>query len=127
MVSDTKRSIMRSGVRVIIAVMILTAIYKIAWLLLGAITSGVRPRSGFDVANLFEGPAYLLSALTAWKWPWIGESVSILTLIVIFASYSRLTISPVQNAFFVDFAFIIAANAVFFASRAMSKQKKNNA
>jgi hypothetical protein len=127
MVTDTKQSIARLGVNVIIAVMILAAIYKIAWLLLGAITSGVRPRSGFDVANLFEGPAYLLSALTAWKWPWIGEGVSILTLIVIFASFSQLTISPVQKAFFVDSVFIIAANAVFFASMAMSKPKKENA
>lgn len=45
--------------------MALAAIYKLAWLLLGAITSGIKPRSVLDVANLLEGPAYLIAALAA--------------------------------------------------------------
>jgi hypothetical protein len=104
---------------VFIAVMIMAAIYKLAWLLLGAMTSGIKPRSLFDVANLLEGPAYLTAALAAWRRPWIAEAVAVLTLIVILSSFGPLTTGPVQRGFFVDYVFIVSANAVFFASMMM--------
>ena len=122
MVSGPKRSL-RLVVGVFIAVMILAAIYKIAWLLLGAITSGVKPRSVFDVANLLEGPAYLIAALAAWKRPWIAEAVAALTLILILASFGPSTTSTVQRGFFVDYVFIVSANAVFFASMTMRNRE----
>jgi hypothetical protein len=106
--------------------MILVAIYKIVWLLLGAITSGVWPRSVFDVANLLEGPAYLISAATAWKWPWVAESVSLLTLVVIFARFNPWTINPFQRGLSVDYAFIAAANVVFFTRMAMRRIEKRS-
>lgn len=118
MMSGPKRSL-RLVVGVFIAVMILAAIYKIAWLLLGAITSGSKPRSLFDVANLLEGPAYLIAALAAWRRSWIAEAVAALVLIVILSSFGPLTTGAVQRGFFVDYVFIISANAVFFASMTM--------
>lgn len=123
MVSGPKRSL-RLVLGVFITVMILAAIYKIAWLLLGAITSGITPRSVFDVANLVEGPAYLIAALAAWRRPWITEAVAVLTLIVILSSFSQLTTGPVQKGFFVDYVFIVAANAVFFVS--MTRRNREN-
>jgi len=126
MVGGPKRGL-RLVVRVFIAVMVLAAIYKIAWLLLGAITSGVRPRSVFDVANLLEGPAYLIAALAAWRRPWIGEAVAVLTLIVILSSFGPFTTGPVQRGFFVDYVFIVSANAVFFASLKMRNRENSGA
>jgi hypothetical protein len=115
MVSGPKRGL-RLVVGVFIAVMIMAAIYKLAWLLLGAMTSGIKPRSLFDVANLLEGPAYLIAVLAAWRRPWIAEAVAVLTLIVILSSFSPLTTGPVQRGFFVDYVFIVSANVVFFSS-----------
>jgi len=112
---------------VFITVMILAAIYKITWLLLGAITSGVKPRSVFDVANLVEGPAYLAAALAAWKRPWIAETVAVLSLIVILLSFGPLTTGPVQRAFFVDYVFIVSANVVFFTSMVTRDRGNDNA
>jgi hypothetical protein len=105
--------------RLFIALMILAALYKIAWLLLGAITLGIKPRSVFDVANLLEGPAYLIAALAAWRRPWIAEAVAVLVLVVIVSSFGPLTTGAVQRGFFVDYVFIVSANAVFFASMMM--------
>jgi len=126
MVSGPKRS-PRLVARVFIAVMVLAAIYKIAWLLLGAITSGIRPRSVFDVANLLEGPVYLIAAFAAWRRPWVAEAVSVLTLIVILSSFGPSTTGPVQRGFFVDYVFIVSANAVFFASMTMRNRESSNA
>jgi len=107
--------------------MVLAAIYKIVWLLLGAITSGVNPRSVFDVANLLEGPTYLIAALAAWRRPLIAEAVAVLTLIVILSSFGPLTTGPVQRGFFVDYVFIVSANAVFFASVTMRNRENSGA
>lgn len=126
MVSGPKRSL-RLVLGMFIAVMVLAAVYKIAWLLLGAITSGVKPRSVFDVANLLEGPAYLIAALAAWRRPWIAEAVAVLTLIVILSSFGPLTTGPVQRGFFVDYVFIVSANAVFFASMTMRNRENSGA
>ena len=127
MVSNTKQNIVRTAIIVAITVMMLVAIYKIAWLLLGAITVGVRPRSGFDVASLIEGPAYLISATTAGNWPWIAEFVSVLILVVILARFNPLTISPFQRGLSIDYVFIVAANVVFFSRMTMRRLEKRNA
>ena len=108
-----------------IALMLLAAIYKIAWLLLGAITSGIKLRSFFDVAFLLEGPAYLISAVAVWRRPWIAEVVSVLTVIVILASFGPLTTGSIQKGFFVDYVFIVSANAAFFA-RMMMRNRENS-
>ncbi len=126
MVGGAKQSL-RLITGVFIAVMLLAAIYKIAWLLLGAITSGIKPRSFFDVANLLEGPAYLISAVAVWRRPWIAEVVSVLTVIVILASLGPLTTGPIQKGFFVDYVFIVSANAAFFASMMVRNRKNSGA
>ena len=108
--------------------MLLAAIYKIAWLLLGAITSGIKPQSFFDVENLLEGPAYLTSAVAVWRrHPWIAEVISVLTVIVILASSGPLTTGPIQKAFFVDYVFIVSANAAFFASMMVRNRENSGA
>jgi hypothetical protein len=124
MVGGAKQSL-RVIAGVLIAVMLLASIYKIAWLLLGAITSGIKPRSLFDVSNLLEGPAYLISAVAVWRRPWIAEVVSVLTVIVILASFGPLTTGPIQNGFLVDYVFIVSANAAFFA-RMIMRNRENS-
>jgi len=112
----TQRALARSVIIFASAVMLLVAIYKAAWLLLGAITSGVWPGSVFDAANLLEGPAYLVSAATAWTWPWIAEIVGLLSLAVILMRFNPWIASPFQRGLALDYAFIVAANAVFFTT-----------
>ena len=126
MVNSTWRGVAWAVGVLAITVMILVGFYKIAWLLLGAITSGVMARPVFDVVFLLEGPAYLISAITAWKWPWIAESVSLLTLAVIFARFHPWMISPFQRGLSVDYVFIAAASVAFFARLAMSRIEKKS-
>jgi hypothetical protein len=123
MVNNIKRTVVWSGIILASIVMLLIAIYQIVCLLLGILTSGVGPLSGFYVAYLLEGPAYLASAATAWKWPWIAESVAVLTLVVIFARFNPWTVSPFQRGLSLDYAFIIAANVAFFARMSLRRDK----
>ena len=97
------------------AVMFLVAIYTGFVFLLEAVLSGVGPLSVFDVAYLMSAPAYLVSAATAWRWPWVAESVAVLTLVVIFSRFHPWTVSPFRRAFFLDYAFVVAANVAFFS------------
>jgi hypothetical protein len=115
MAINFKRAVMWSGIILASAVMLLIAVYKAFLLSLGTLAWGVGPVSGFYVAFLMEPPAYLASAATAWKWPWVAESVAMLTLIVIFARFPPWAISPFQRGLSLDYAFIIAANVAFFA------------
>lgn len=126
MVGGAKRHL-RLITGVCVAVMLLAAIYKNAWLLLGAITSGIKPRSFFDVANLLQGSAYLISAVAVWRLPWIAEVVSVLTVIAILASFGQLTTGSIQKGFFVDYVFIVSANAAFFASMTMRHRENSGA
>lgn len=123
MVINIKLVVMWSGIILASIVMLLIAIYKILWLLLGTLAWGAGPLSGFYVASLMEGPAYLASAATAWKWPWIAESVAGLTLAVIFARFNPWTISPFQRWLSFEYAFIIAANVAFFARMSLRRSE----
>lgn len=93
----------------------------------GGLSSGVSPSSVFDVVFLLEGPAYLISAATVWKWPWIAESVSLLTLAAIFAKFHPWTISQFPIGLSVDYVFIAAANLAFFARLTMSRVEARSA
>jgi hypothetical protein len=104
---------MRLGIILASIVMLLVAIYKVIVSLLGTLAWGVGPLSGFDVAFLLEGPAYFASAVTAWKWPWVAETIASLTLIVILARFNPWTISPFQKVLSLEYVFIIAANVAF--------------
>jgi hypothetical protein len=127
MVIIFNRVVLWSGVISASAVMLLVAIYKIVSLLLGTLAWGAGPLSGFDVAGLLEAPAFLASAVTAWKWPWIAESVAVLTLAVIFARFNPFTINPFQKALSLEYIFIIAANVAFVARLALCRVEMKRA
>jgi hypothetical protein len=104
-------------------IMLLVAVYKAFWLLMGSMALDSGPIPGIYIANLMEVPAYLASAATAWKWPWIAETVAVLTLVVIFARFNPWTISPFQRWLSFEYAFIIAANVAFFARMSLCRAK----
>jgi hypothetical protein len=85
------------------------------------------PIPGIYIANLMEVPTYLASAATAWKWPWIAESVAGLTLVVILARFNPWTISPFQKWLSFEYAFIIAANVAFFAKMSLRRSEMKTA
>jgi hypothetical protein len=72
-------------------------------------------------------PAYLISTVTAWKWPWIAESVALLTLAMIFARFHPWEISPFQRGLWIDYAFIVAANVAFFARMSLRRAEMKSA
>ena len=84
MVSNTRRVVTWLVLISSSIVMLSVALFKVFWLLMGtlALDSGPIPR--IYVVNLVQAPVYLASAATAWKWPWVAESVAGLTLIAIF-------------------------------------------
>jgi hypothetical protein len=127
MVITIKRVIMWSGLIVACAVMLLVALYKAFWLSMGtlALDSGPMPRT--YLVNLILGPAYFASAATAWKWPWIAESVAGLTLVAIFARFIPWTASPFQPELFFEYVFIVAANAAFIAKILLRRAKMKGA
>lgn len=127
MVVNIKHAAMWSGIILASAVMLLIAIYKAIVLLVGTLALGTGPVSGFYVAFLIEAPAYLVSAVTAWKWPWIAESVAALTLAVIFARFNPWTISPFQKGLSLEYAFILAANVAFFARMSLRRSEMKTA
>lgn len=122
-VINIKRAVMWSGIISASVVMLLVGIYKLFLLLLGTLAWGAGPLSVFYVAFLMEAPAYLVSAATAWKWPWVAELVAILNLIVIFARFNPWTISPFRRGLTLEYAFIIAANVAFFARMSLRSAK----
>ena len=105
--------------------MILAAIYKAAWLLLAVVVVGASMGSIFDVADLLSVPAYLVSAVVAWKYPWIAETVALLFLAVILMRFHPWIISPFRRGLAVDYVFIIAAN-VFFFTAVLSRRSENH-
>ena len=123
MVSNTQRIVMWSVLILSSAVMLLVAAYKTFWLLMGSMALDGGPLPGVYIANLMEVPAYLASAATAWKWPWIAESFAGLTLVVIFARFNPWTISPFQRWLSFEYAFIIAANVAFFARMSLRRSE----
>jgi hypothetical protein len=121
MVSNTQRIVMWSVLILSSIVMLLVAVYKAFWLLMGTMALDSGPIPGIYIANLAEVPAYLASAATAWKWPWIAESFAGLTLVVILARFNPWTISPFQKWLSFEYVFIIAANVAFFAKMALRR------
>lgn len=94
--------------------MLTVSVYIGLWLVMGTLTWGVRPISGFYAANLIEAPAYLVSAATAWKWPFIAELIAGVNLVVILIWFHPWTAGPLlQKALHLEYAFIIAANVAF--------------
>jgi hypothetical protein len=124
MVGNTQRVFMRPAIIVATAVMLLVAIYRAIWLFLGILSSGVGPISSSDMAWILQVPAYFVSALTAWKWPWIAELVAVIVLAVIFMRFKPWTVSPFQRGLSCDYAFIVAANVVFFV-KVLSRRLEN--
>ena len=116
-----KRIAAWTGLILAIILMLLIAFYKAFVLLLGTLGWGVGPLSVFYVAALMEPPAFPVSAVTAWKWPWIAESVAVITLAVILARFNPWTTSPFQRALSLDYIFIIAANVAFFARMSLRR------
>jgi hypothetical protein len=51
------------------------------------------------MAWILEVPAYFVSALNAWKWPWIAELVAAIALAVIFMRFKPWTVSPFQQGY----------------------------
>ena len=121
MVSNTQRVVMWSGLILASIVMLLVAIFKVFWLSMGtlALDSGPIPR--IYLVNLMQAPAYLASAATAWKWPWVAESVAGLTLIAIFTKIIPPPVFPYERYLSYEYAFIIAANVAFFAKMSLRR------
>jgi hypothetical protein len=122
MVINIKRVVMWSGLILASIAMLLVAVYKTFWLLMGSMALDNGPIPGVYIANLVEVPVYLTSAVTAWKWPWIAESVAGLTLVVIFARFNPWTISPFQRWLSFEYAFIIAANVAFITRMSLRRR-----
>jgi hypothetical protein len=120
-VVNTRRGIAWSWLILASIALLLIAVYKILWLSLGILAVGFGKFSWFNVANLVEGPLYLASAATAWKWPWVAESVAVFTLVVIFARFNPWTVSPFQRGLSLDYAFIIAANVAVIAKMSLRR------
>ena len=114
MVINIERVVIWSVVILASVVMLLVAMFYAFWVLMGSMALGVGPIPGIYIAHLMEVPAYFVSAVTAWKWPWVAESAAGLTLIVILANFNPWTISPFQRWLSFEYAFIIAANVAFF-------------
>jgi hypothetical protein len=127
MVSDTQRLVLRSGLVVASIAMLSAGMYKGIWFLLGMSVSGVGPLSAFHLAGLIQAPAYLASAATVWRWPWVAETVAALTLVVIFARFHPWIISPFQRGLSVDYVFLIAANVAFFARMSLRRTEMRSA
>lgn len=124
MVSDARRFAMWAVMVLSIIAMLSVAVFKGFWLLMGtlALDSGPLPR--IYVINLVQAPAYLASALTAWKWPWVAECIAALTLIAIFTKLLPPPTFPYQRYLSWEIAFIVAANVAFFAVMSLRRTKR---
>jgi len=123
MVSNTRRVVTWLVLISSSIVMLSVALFKVFWLLMGtlALDSGLIPR--IYVVNLVQAPVYLASAATAWKWPWVAESVAGLTLIAIFTKIIPPPVFPYESYLSYEYAFIFAANLAFFASMSLRRIK----
>ena len=121
MVSKTRRIVTWLALILSSIVMLSVALFQVFWLLMGtlALDSGPIPR--IYAINLIQAPAYLASAATAWKWPWVAESIAGLTVFAIFTRFIPWTVSLFQRELSFEYAFIIAANVAFFASMSLRR------
>ena len=103
--------------------MLLVALFKVFWLLMGtlALDSGPIPR--IYVVNLIQAPAYLASAVTAWKWPWVAESIAGLTLIAVLTRIIPRPAPPYERYLTYEYVFILSANLAFFAAISLRRSR----
>src|ERR1700754_3685947 len=113
MVSNIRRIALRSVLTLSIVVMLGVALLKIFWLTMGTLALDGKQIPKIYVINLVQAPAYLVSALTAWKWPYVAETVSVFTLIALLTKIISPPVFPYQNYLFSEYAFILAANVAF--------------
>jgi hypothetical protein len=99
-----------------IVTMFAVALFKMFWLLMGVLALDGGPMPKIYVINLVQAPAYLVSALTAWKWPWLAEFIAGLTLAAILTKIIPPPIFPYKGYLFEEYAFIAGANLAFFAA-----------
>jgi hypothetical protein len=103
--------------------MLSVALFKVFWLLMGTLALGSGPMPKIYVINLVQAPLYFASAATAWKWPWVAESVAGLTLIAIFTKIIPPPIFPYERYLSWEYSFIVAANVAFFAVMSLRRLK----
>lgn len=116
MVGGTRRITAQSMLVLSIITMLAVALFKLFWLLMGVLALDGGPMPKIYVINLVQAPAYLVSALTAWKWPWLAEFFAGLTLVAILTKIIPPPIFPYERYLFWEYAFIVAANVAFFAA-----------
>jgi len=118
-VSNTNRAVAWLVLILSSIAMLSVALFKVFWLLMGmlALDSGPIPR--IYVVNLIHAPAYLASAATAWKWPWVAESIAGLTLIAILTRIIPPPAFPYERYLTYEYLFILAANLAFFAAMSL--------
>ena len=126
MVSDPRRVVTRSVLVLSIIVMLSVALFKVFWLVMGTLALDNGPMPKIYLINLVQAPAYLVSALTAWKWPWLAECAAGLTLIAIFTKVIPPPIFPYERYLSWEYAFIVAANAALFAVLSLHREKTIN-
>jgi hypothetical protein len=126
MVSDTRRVVTWLVLILSSIVMLLVALFKVFWLLMGTLALDNGPIPRIYVVNLMQAPAYFASAVTAWKWPWVAELVAGLTLIAIFTKIIPPPVFPYQRYLSYEYAFIIAANVAFFAKVFLRRAEMKN-
>lgn|GEM_PF-2853623 len=115
MVSDIRRVAAWSALTLSIIVMLGVALFKMFWLSMGTLALDGKSIPRIYVINLVQAPAYLVSALTAWKWPYVAKTVSMLTLIALLTKIISPPVFPYQDDLFFEYAFILAANVAFLA------------
>lgn len=115
MVSDTRRFVKWTVLVLSIIAMLSIALFKGFWLLMGTLALDGGPMPRIYVINLVQAPAYLASALTAWKWPWVAECVAVLTFIAIVTKLIPPPTFPYQRYLSWELAFIVAANVAFLS------------
>jgi len=123
MASNTRRVVTWLALISSSIVMLSIALFKVFWLLMGTLALDNGPIPRIYAINLIQAPAYLASAATAWKWPWVAESVAGLTLIAIFTKIIPPPVFPYERYLSYEYAFIIAANVAFLAGMSLRRIK----
>ncbi|GGH09378.1 hypothetical protein GCM10011586_27340 [Silvibacterium dinghuense] len=90
---------------------------------MGILALDAGPLPKIYIINLVQVPAYLASALTAWRWPWVAECVAGLTFIAVITKVIPPPIYPYQGYLSEEYAFIAAANVAFITTMFMKRSK----
>ncbi len=127
MVSNTRQVTAQAMSVLSIITMLAVALFKVFWLVMGvlALDGGAIPK--IYLINLVQAPAYLVSALAAWKWPWLAEFVAGLSLVAILTKIIPPPIFPYERYLSWEYAFIVAANIAFFAAVSLRRGRRRDA